>query len=301
MVVTNNFHGERVHLKSLLHCGDKIFFVVKQLYSIREMPHVLNVWMYECCSEVDSTMAEQLGNVIPRIFNWQVVEIKVKYEKFMTGMFSKFMYNNIRPTHKEVQSLNLQMIERFQLKEAECGLPPEIAADCSDKRLAGGVQLQEDLDIEEFEEFSTVPLTEILKKAGLITDDSTSHPSKKRKIVHFDSTTAEDQVCQKTTSFVSTRTVPTQKKASSGSERVYAKKTIPSSSLKSVYQDNSDEKWDDIKLILQSYPNNIKNQMKKWINNMPNSSKCCNRTTKKMKRLRFGKVQLPKKNHHKLK
>ncbi|KAF3643927.1 hypothetical protein FXO38_20426 [Capsicum annuum] len=201
---------------------DLWFGLIGLLYSIRGMPHVLYVWMYECCSEVDSTMAERLGNVIPRIFNWQVVEIKVKYEKFMTGMFSKFMYNNIRPTHKEVQSLNLQMIERFQLKEAECGLPPEIAADCSDKRLAGGVQLQEDLDIEEFEEFSTVPPTEILKKAGLITDDSTSHPSKKRKIVHFDSTTAEDQI-------------------------------IPSSSLKSVYQDNSDEKSDDIKLILQSY------------------------------------------------
>ncbi|KAM3324333.1 hypothetical protein P3S67_005484 [Capsicum chacoense] len=224
-----------------------------RLYSMGGMPHVLNVWMYECCSEVDSTMAERLGNVIPRIFNWQVVEIKVKYEKFMVGMFIKFVYNNIQPTHEEVQSLNLQMIEGFQLKEAECGLSLEIAADCFDKRLAVGVQLQTDLDIEGFEEFSTVPPTEILKKAGLITDDSISHPSKKRKIVCFYSTTVEDQVCQKTTSFVSTRTVPTQKKASSGSERVYTKKTTPSSSLKSVCQDNSDEKWNDIKLILQSY------------------------------------------------
>ncbi|PHU06743.1 hypothetical protein BC332_23232 [Capsicum chinense] len=49
----------------------------------REMPHVLNVWMYECFSEVDSTLAEWMENVIPRIFNWKVVGIKVKYEKFM--------------------------------------------------------------------------------------------------------------------------------------------------------------------------------------------------------------------------
>ncbi|KAF3657004.1 hypothetical protein FXO38_13882 [Capsicum annuum] len=47
--------------------------------------------------------------------------------------------------------------------------------------------------------------------AGLITDASTSHQTKKRKIVRFDSTTAEEKVCQKTPSFVSTRTVPTQK------------------------------------------------------------------------------------------
>ncbi|KAF3644818.1 hypothetical protein FXO38_08945 [Capsicum annuum] len=47
------------------------------------MPYVLNVWMYECYSEVDSTIVEQVGNVIPRIFNWQVVGIKVKYKKFM--------------------------------------------------------------------------------------------------------------------------------------------------------------------------------------------------------------------------
>ncbi|KAM3362162.1 hypothetical protein P3S68_017016 [Capsicum galapagoense] len=38
-----------------------------------------------------------------------------------------------------------------------------------------------------------VPPTEILKKASLITDASTSHPTKKqKKIVRFDSTTAED-------------------------------------------------------------------------------------------------------------
>ncbi|KAM3308819.1 hypothetical protein P3S67_010563 [Capsicum chacoense] len=158
------------------------------------------------------------------IKRFKVVGIKVKYEKFMVGMFSKFVYNNIRSTHEEVQTLDLQMIEGFQLKEAES-----------------------------FEEFSTVPPTEILKKAGLITDASTSHLTKTRKIVCFDSTTAKEQVCQKTPSFISTRTVPTQKIVSSVSEHVYAEKRTPSSSLKSICQDNSDEKWNDIKLFLQSY------------------------------------------------
>ncbi|KAM3231887.1 hypothetical protein P3L10_017246 [Capsicum annuum] len=198
----------------------------------------------------DSTIAERMGNVIPQIFNWQVVGTKVKYEKFMAGMFSKLVYNNIRPTDEEVQSLDLQMIEGFQLKDVESGFPPKIVVDYFDKKPVVDVQSQVDLDIQGFEVFSTVPPTEILKKAGLITDSSTSHPSKKRKIVRFDSTTIEEKVCQKTPSFVSTRTVPTQKTASSGSEHVHAEKTTPSSSLKSVCQDNSDEKWDDIKLFL---------------------------------------------------
>ncbi|KAF3645926.1 hypothetical protein FXO38_19416 [Capsicum annuum] len=161
----------------------------------------------------------------------KVVGIKVKYEKFMAGMFSKFVYNNIRPTHEEVQSLDLQMIEGFQLKEVKCGFPPDVAVGYSDKRSVVDIQSQVDLDIQGFEGFSTVPPTKILKKAGLITDASTSHPTKKRKTVCFDSIIAKEQVCWKTPSFVSTRTVPTQKIASSDLERVHAEKTTPSSSL----------------------------------------------------------------------
>ncbi|KAF3642686.1 hypothetical protein FXO38_20965 [Capsicum annuum] len=186
VMVENGSYGQfpwgKSSFEKLIALWRQDFFVAKQLYSMGGMPHELNVWMYECCSKV--------------------VEIKVKYEKFMAGMFSKS---------------------------------------------------QVDLDIQGFEEFSTVPPTEILKKVGLITDASTSYPTKKRKIVRFDSTTAEEQVCQKAPSFVSTRTVPTQKIVSSGSEHVHAEKTTPSLSLKSVCQDNSDEKWDDIKLFLQSY------------------------------------------------
>ncbi|KAF3649636.1 hypothetical protein FXO37_18889 [Capsicum annuum] len=157
------FPWEKSSFEKLIALWRHDFFVAQQLYSMGGMPHVLNVWMYECCSEVDSTIAKRVGNVIPQIFNWQVVGIKVRYEKFMV----------------------------------------EIAVDCSDKRPAIDVQSQVDLDIQGFEEFSTVPPIEILKKTG--------------------------------------------------SERIHAEKTTLSSSLKSVCQNNSDEKWDDIKLFLQSY------------------------------------------------
>ncbi|PHT81402.1 hypothetical protein T459_14417 [Capsicum annuum] len=147
----------------------------------------------------------------------------------MGGMFSKFVYNNIRSTHEEVQ------------------------IDHSGKRPVVDIHSQSDLDIQGFEDFSTVPPTEIFKKAGLITNASASQPTKKRRTVRFDSATVEEKVCQKIPSFISTRTVATQKTSSSDSECVHASKTTLSSSSKSVRQDNSDEKWNEIKLFLQSY------------------------------------------------
>ncbi|PHT99354.1 hypothetical protein BC332_31697 [Capsicum chinense] len=67
----------------------KDFFIEKQLYRLGGMPHVLNVWMYEYCSEVDKDIACRIDNRIPRICNWFVVGTKPKFEKFMNGMFSK--------------------------------------------------------------------------------------------------------------------------------------------------------------------------------------------------------------------
>ncbi|KAF3615452.1 putative protein EIN4-like [Capsicum annuum] len=126
-----------------------------------------------------------------------MIGIKVKYEKFMGGMFSKFVYNNIWSTHEELQSLDLQMIEEFELNNAESGFSPE----------------------------TTIDRSEILKKAGLITDPSASQPTKRRRTVHFDAATVEEQVCEKTPSFISTRTVPIKKIPSSDSKRVHATKT----------------------------------------------------------------------------
>ncbi|PHT97122.1 hypothetical protein BC332_33951 [Capsicum chinense] len=105
----------------------------------------------------------------------------------------KFVYNNIRPTHEEVQSLDLQIIEEFELKDAESKFLPENAADRSGKRPAIDIHSQADLDIQDFEDFSTFSPTKILKKAGLITDASASQPTKRCRTVRFDSATIGEQ------------------------------------------------------------------------------------------------------------
>ncbi|PHU01163.1 hypothetical protein BC332_30950 [Capsicum chinense] len=67
----------------------KNFFVEKKLYRLGGIPQVLNVWMFELCSNVDTKVAVKEGNNIPRILNWRVFAVRPQYNKFMTGMFSK--------------------------------------------------------------------------------------------------------------------------------------------------------------------------------------------------------------------
>ncbi|XP_047251517.1 uncharacterized protein LOC124886671 [Capsicum annuum] len=182
---------------------DKYEGAKTQLYSIGGMPHVLNVWMYECCSEVDSTIAERVGNVIPRIFNWKIVGIKVKYEKFMAGMFSKFVYTNLRPTHEEVQRFDLPIIEGVELNNNESALSHDTYPDRSGKRHVVNMHTQSNMDHKGFEDFSIVPPPEILMKVGLSTHASASQSTKKRRTVRFDTTTVSMQDNEKTPPSVS--------------------------------------------------------------------------------------------------
>ncbi|KAF3675986.1 hypothetical protein FXO38_04514 [Capsicum annuum] len=133
-----------------------------------------------------STIAERVGNVIPRIFNWKVVGIKVKYEKFMTGMFIMFVYTNLRSTHEEVQRLDLPTIDGIELNNDESALSHDTYPDHSGKRHAVDIYTQSDIDHQGFEDFSTVPSLEILIKAELL-DAPTLTPSSSGKSGHQDS------------------------------------------------------------------------------------------------------------------
>ncbi|KAF3614857.1 hypothetical protein FXO37_35764 [Capsicum annuum] len=68
MIDMNNIRGKDFfqQVNELIETG---LFVEKQLYRLGGMPHVLNVWMYECCSKIDKDIACRIGNGIPRIFN----------------------------------------------------------------------------------------------------------------------------------------------------------------------------------------------------------------------------------------
>ncbi|KAF3625071.1 hypothetical protein FXO37_31067 [Capsicum annuum] len=124
------------------------------------------------------------------------------------------------------------MIEGFKLNDTEFGFSNETAANRYGKGPAVYIHSHSDFDIQ---------------------DASTSQPTKRRRIVRFDAATVEEKGFEKTPSNVSRKTLPTKKIPTSDLERVHAAKTTPSLSTKSVLQDNSDEKWDEINLFLQFY------------------------------------------------
>ncbi|XP_047268159.1 uncharacterized protein LOC124898559 [Capsicum annuum] len=88
------FSWGKAFFQKLIATWRQDFFVEKQLYSIGEMPYVLNVWMYECCSE--------------------------------------FVYTNLWPTHEEVQRLDLPTIEGVELNGYESAFSHDTYLDRSD-------------------------------------------------------------------------------------------------------------------------------------------------------------------------
>ncbi|XP_016579093.2 uncharacterized protein LOC107876749 [Capsicum annuum] len=109
---------EKIAFNKLMNSLRQDFFVEKPLYRLGGMPHVLNIWMYECCSEVDKDISCRIDNRIPRICYWFVVETKPKFRKFMNGMFSKYLYTNISPTVDELKGLQLSNHDGMDLKDS---------------------------------------------------------------------------------------------------------------------------------------------------------------------------------------
>lgn len=60
----------------------------KKYYRIDGMPLAMQIWIYECCSAVDSNIAVKKSNRIPRIVNWMTRNSRIHYEFLMEGMFS---------------------------------------------------------------------------------------------------------------------------------------------------------------------------------------------------------------------
>ncbi|KAF3664748.1 hypothetical protein FXO38_09954 [Capsicum annuum] len=157
-----HFPWGKVTFEKLMSSWQQDFNTVKQLYSLGGMPHVLNVWMFECCSEIESKTTVRQRNAIPRILNWVVQCIRPKYEYFMSGMFTKHSYKNIQPTTDEVSRLNLSFSKDFEICD------PTTYASTSDygklKRTAVELQQRVGTISEEFGDFSTIPPQEILMK-----------------------------------------------------------------------------------------------------------------------------------------
>ncbi|PHT70111.1 hypothetical protein T459_25215 [Capsicum annuum] len=175
----------------------------------------------------------------------------------MAGMFSKFVYTNLRQTHEEVQRLDLLTIDGVELNNDASSLSHDTYPDHSGKRHAVDIHTQLDMDHQGFEDFSIVPSPEILMRAGLNTHASASQPTKKKRTVRFDTATILIQDSENTPPFILGKSIPIDQSRTSDSERLDAPTLTPSSSGKSHHQDSSDQRWNELKFFLQFYDDEL--------------------------------------------
>ncbi|XP_055814254.1 uncharacterized protein LOC129883659 [Solanum dulcamara] len=141
------------------------FSNAKQMYRLGGMPYALNVWIYECASQVPSEIAVRVGNKIPRILNWRVVAVKPKFETFMSTIFSEYPCSNIVQSQHEIDSI---VIHGSQQK-------PEASTS------AAKVNFRKPHEVPGFEDFSTTPPTKLLKRSSHVVDTSSPPPSRRMK------------------------------------------------------------------------------------------------------------------------
>ncbi|XP_047253566.1 uncharacterized protein LOC107844173 [Capsicum annuum] len=81
-----------------------------KFYLIQEMPLAIQVWLYECCSNVPPKIALKVETRISRLLNWKTIAPRPHYEFLMNAMFKdngKVVFKNIEPIEMEMAKLEI--------------------------------------------------------------------------------------------------------------------------------------------------------------------------------------------------
>ncbi|KAF3615700.1 hypothetical protein FXO38_34967 [Capsicum annuum] len=81
-----------------------------KFYLIQGMPLAIQVWLYECCSNVPPKIALKVENRIPRLLNGKTIAPRPRYEFLMNVMFKdngKVVFKNIEPTEMKMAKLEI--------------------------------------------------------------------------------------------------------------------------------------------------------------------------------------------------
>ncbi|KAF3652625.1 hypothetical protein FXO37_17442 [Capsicum annuum] len=88
-----------------------------QFYLIQGMPLTIQVWLYECCSNVPPKIASKVDNRIFRLLNWKTIAPRPHFEFLMNVMFNdngKVIFKNIEPTKNELAKLQIPKKDAIQ-------------------------------------------------------------------------------------------------------------------------------------------------------------------------------------------
>ncbi|KAM3251807.1 hypothetical protein P3L10_005877 [Capsicum annuum] len=82
-----------------------------KFYMLLGMPLAIQIWLYECCSNVPHNVASKVDSQILRILNWKTNSPRPRYETLMGSMFDdtddKVVFKNIEPTRKEISAFHI--------------------------------------------------------------------------------------------------------------------------------------------------------------------------------------------------
>ncbi|KAK4736954.1 hypothetical protein R3W88_000651 [Solanum pinnatisectum] len=118
--------GQIAFIKLMKSLGHD-FYLDKKMYRLSGIPYALNVWTYECASQVNSEIVVKERNVISRICNWMVVTVKPKFGMFMPSILSKLIRKSSRDSgtlsppppkrRKKVDTPKIKVSEPSQLEQ----------------------------------------------------------------------------------------------------------------------------------------------------------------------------------------
>ncbi|KAF3672549.1 hypothetical protein FXO38_06053 [Capsicum annuum] len=179
------FSWGKVVFSKLLASLRHEFFVEKQFYRLGGIPQVLNVWMFEICSKVETNIVIKQDNHIPRILNWKVIAVRSQYNQFMTEMFSKCICSNLVPTAGKLKQLDLPAMsiasyhpgapsmrlstgltnadspqkdsdKSVEMKGAKVNQEPSPIKYCEHNDMDAGIEQMDNIVIEEMEPLKTI-------------------------------------------------------------------------------------------------------------------------------------------------
>ncbi|XP_059281050.1 uncharacterized protein LOC132034698 [Lycium ferocissimum] len=209
---------------------------ILQFYCLRGFPYAMQVWIYECCSNVDPNLAVKTGNRIPRMLNWKTINTQPTVSLLMSRMFREGVskdhinFRNIVPLTNEVEEL---------------GLRPFFVA-----RPVSHTQIQETED--EYADFSTTTPHVAAAKEKERKDASKSPPRKKSRkmstaplpVENRQSTIQQTVIPPSVPTGVSVPVQPVQSKG---------KETVGTSTHRASVDDSSTNKSDDIKSLREDF------------------------------------------------
>ncbi|KAG5622683.1 hypothetical protein H5410_007901 [Solanum commersonii] len=104
--------GKKAFLELMESIRDKMF-AVRKFHRFGGFPLALQIWLYECCSDVNSEIAICIDNKSSRILNWKVIHDRPKTDFLKKSLFKRCgdkVFRNF-----------LDSSEEIQVKSSKCG------------------------------------------------------------------------------------------------------------------------------------------------------------------------------------